>query len=152
MPVELELRHILYATNLTSASLKVASAAIALAEEFEARLTLMHVIESYANLEDRPGPIETGVEQLQSVVPRAAALAYAPEIVMEFGSAWQCIVNTAAEREADLIILGARCRWHGAPAMVDCTPGRSARHLPGLDRACISVSFLILFQARQIRA
>ena len=108
VPVELELRHILYATNLTSASLRVASAAIALAEEFEARLTLMHVIESYANLEDRPGPIETGVEQLQSVVPRAAALAYAPEIVMEFGSAWQCIVNTAAEREADLIILGAR--------------------------------------------
>src|ERR1022692_88470 len=107
-PVELELRCILYATNLTSASLRVASAAIALAEEFEARLTLMHVIESYANLEDRPGPIETGVEQLQSVVPKATALAYPPEIVMEFGSAPQCIVKTAVEREADLIVLGAR--------------------------------------------
>ena len=26
---------------------------------------------------------------------------------MEFGSASECIVNTAAEREADLIVLGA---------------------------------------------
>jgi len=107
VPVELELRQILYATNLTSDSLRVASAAIALAEEFESRLTLMHVIESYANLEDRPGPIETGVQQLQGVVPRDAALAYTPEIVMEFGSAPRCILKMAAEREADLIVLGA---------------------------------------------
>jgi len=106
-PVELELRQILYATNLTSESLKVASAAILLAEEFESRLTLMHVIESYANLEDRPGPIETGVQQLQGLVPKGAALAYAPEIVMEFGSAPKCILKIAAEREADLIVLGA---------------------------------------------
>jgi nucleotide-binding universal stress UspA family protein len=31
-----------------------------------------------------------------------------PETVMEFGPAWECIVKTAAEREADLIVLGAR--------------------------------------------
>jgi len=106
-PVELELRHIVYATNFTPQSLTVAPVAVALAEEFEGRLTLMHVIEQY-NLEDRLGPIEDGVRQLQAVVPKDAALAYAPEIVMEFGSAWQCIVKTAAEREADLIVLGAR--------------------------------------------
>ena len=107
-PVELELQHIVYATNFTSASLKVAPVAIALAEEFKARLTLMHVIEDYANLEARPGPIEDGVRQLQAVVPKEAMLAYPPEVVMEFGPAGQCIVNTAAEREADLIVLGAR--------------------------------------------
>jgi nucleotide-binding universal stress UspA family protein len=107
-PVELELQHIVYATNFTPASLTVAPVAIALAEDFEARLTLMHVIEEYANLEERSGPIEGGVRQLQAVVPKDAALAYAPEIVMEFGSVPQCILNTAAEREADLIVLGAR--------------------------------------------
>ena len=65
-PVELELQQILYATNLTSASLTVASVAIALAEEFEVRLTLMHVIEDraeYATPQHRPGPIETGVRR-----------------------------------------------------------------------------------------
>lgn len=107
-PAELELQQIVYATNFTPASLKVATFAIALAEEFEARLTLMHVIEDYEHLSARPGPIEEGVRQLQAVVPKDAALAYVPEIVMEFGSASQCIVDTAAEREADLIVLGAR--------------------------------------------
>jgi len=41
------------------------------------------------------------------LVPKDASLAYAPEIVMEFGQASECILNTAAEREADLIVLGA---------------------------------------------
>jgi nucleotide-binding universal stress UspA family protein len=105
-PVELELERIVYAANFTPASLLVAPVAIGVAEEFGARLTLMHVIENYANRQSQRGPIEDGVQQLQAVVPKNAALAYAPEIVMEFGSAWECIVNTAAEREADLIVLG----------------------------------------------
>lgn len=107
-PAELELEQIVYATNFSPASLTVAPVAIALAEEFGSRLTLMHVIEDYSSLEERPGPIESGVRQLQALVPKDAALAYAPETVMEFGFAWQCIVNAAAEREADLIVLGAR--------------------------------------------
>jgi nucleotide-binding universal stress UspA family protein len=106
-PVELELQHIVYATSFTPASLTVAPVAIALAEEFESRLTLMHVIEDYTNLGTRPGPIEEGVRQLQAVVPEDAMLAYKSEIVMEFGSVPQGILNTAAERDADLIVLGA---------------------------------------------
>jgi nucleotide-binding universal stress UspA family protein len=107
-PVELEIRRILYATNLALDSLLVAPVAIALAEEFEASLTLMHVFESYPSLSARPGPIEAGVQQLQAMVPKGAALAYAPQIVMEFGPAPKCIVHTAVERDADLIVLGAR--------------------------------------------
>jgi len=108
-PVELELQQILYATDLTPASLKVAPVAIKLAQEFEARLTLMHVFEQYSNLEDRP--IENGVRQLQALVPKDV-LAYAPEVVMEFGSVPQSILKTAAESEADLIVLGARPANH----------------------------------------
>lgn len=107
-PVDLELRHILYATNLTRASLTVAPVALAMAEEFEARLTLMHVFESYPDLGARPGPIEAGVQQLQALVPKQSALAYVPEIVMEFGPAPKCILHTAVDRDADLIVLGAR--------------------------------------------
>ena len=116
-PAELELRRIVYATNFTSSSLTVAPVAIGLAGQFEARLTLMHVIEEYANLEARLGLIESGIRQLQALVPKDAALAYVPEAVIEFGAAWQCILNTAADRDADLIVLGAR-------------PADSATHLP----------------------
>jgi len=106
-PAELELRQILYATNFTAASVVVAPVAVALAEQFRAQLTLMHVIEQYSDLDNCPGPIEDGVQKLQALVPKDASLPYAPEIVMEFGPAAECIVNTAAEREADLIVLGA---------------------------------------------
>jgi len=107
-PAELELKHIVYATNFVPASVRAAPVAIALAEQFAARLTVMHVLEEYADLDNRPGPIEDGVRRLKALVPADEALPYAPEIVMEFGPAWECIVNTAAESEADLIVLGAR--------------------------------------------
>ncbi len=107
-PVELELRQIVYATNFVPASLTVAPVAIALAEQFAARLTLMHVLEEYSDLDGRPGPIDDGVRRLKALVPEDAALPYAPEVVMEFGPAWECIVNAAAERDADMIVLGAR--------------------------------------------
>ncbi|MGA9392609.1 MAG: universal stress protein [Candidatus Sulfotelmatobacter sp.] len=107
-PLELELRHIVYATNLTAASQTVAPVAISLARQFAAQLTLIHVLENYSELENVPGPIESGVRQLQALVPKDAALAYAPEIVIECGPASDCIVNAAAKRYADLIVLGAR--------------------------------------------
>ena len=107
-PAELEMQHIVYATNFTPASLTVAPVAIALAKVFQAQLTLMHVIEEYSDLDNRPGPIEDGVRKLQALLPKDASLPYAPEIVMEFGPAAECIVKTAVEREADLIVLGAR--------------------------------------------
>ena len=116
-PAELELRRIVYATNFTPSSLTVAPVAIGLAGQFEARLTLMHVVEDYAVLDARLGLIEDGIRQLQGLVPKDAALAYVPEAVIEFGATWQCILNTAADRDADLIVLGAR-------------PADTATHLP----------------------
>lgn len=107
-PVELELQQILYAANLTPESFRVAALAIGVAERFEARLALLHVMENYSNLDSRPGPIEEAVRRLQALVPKDATLAYAPEIIMEFGTAWQAIVNKSEELDADLIVLGAR--------------------------------------------
>jgi nucleotide-binding universal stress UspA family protein len=106
-PSVLELQQILYATDFTPASLRVAPVAIALAQQFDARLTLMHVLEDYSKVADRPASIEDGVQRLQAMVPEDAALTYLPQIVTEFGSPWQCIVGKAAERDADLIVLGA---------------------------------------------
>lgn len=116
-PPELELEQIVCATNLTLASRKLAPAAITLAEEFESQLTLLHVIEEYSRVGDRPGLIESRNRQLRALVPNDANLAYAPETVVQFGSAWECIVKTADEREADLIVLGAH-------------PGEGTSHIP----------------------
>jgi len=107
-PVELDLRQIVFATNFAQNSARVAQAAVSLAEEFRARLTLMHVIEDYTQLGSRPGPMEDGVRRLHDLVPINASLQYAPETVLEFGSAPERILKIASERESDLIVLGAR--------------------------------------------
>src|ERR1039457_2995591 len=107
-PVDLELRQIVFATNFAQNSALVAQEAVSLAEEFRARLTLLHVIEDYTQLGSRPSPMEDGVRRLKDLIPRNAAMQYLPETVLEFGVAADCILKVASERESDMIVLGAR--------------------------------------------
>jgi nucleotide-binding universal stress UspA family protein len=125
-PVELELRQIVFATNFAQNSALVAQEAVSLAEEFRARLTLLHVIEDYTQLGSRPSPMEDGVRRLKDLIPRNAALQYLPETVLEFGVAADCILKVASERESDMIVLGAR-----ASAEVGSThlPWSTAHHV-----------------------
>jgi len=104
-PVELELRQILYATNFAAASLRAVQNAISLAEHFRARLTMVHLVEGDSRLGTPPETID-GMRELQEHILEAA-LAHAPELVTDFGSAWHCIVKKAEERDADLIVMGA---------------------------------------------
>jgi nucleotide-binding universal stress UspA family protein len=107
-PLELELRQILFATNFGTNSARAAQEAIALAEEFRAHLTLLHVIEHYTQPGRRPGPIEDGVRRLQELIRLDASLQYYPEIALEFGSPAERILKVASDRRADMIVLGAR--------------------------------------------
>ncbi len=106
-PFELDVRHILLATNLADSE-RLAQSAVKLAAEFRARLTLMHVMEDYTQLGSRPGPIEDGVRRLRELIPQDAALQYVPETVLEFGPPGERILKIAGDRESDLIVLGAR--------------------------------------------
>jgi len=107
-PLELELQEIVCATNFAQNAERVAGEAVRLAEEFRARLTLVHVIEDYTRLGQRPGPIEEGIRRLRSLVPDGAALQYPADTVLEFGAVPERILKVASEREADMIVLGAR--------------------------------------------
>jgi len=107
-PLELDLRQILVATNFDRHSPVVGQAAVSLAQAFHAQLTLMHVFENYTHLGSQPDLIEEGQRRLQELLPRDAALQYPPETVLEFGSAAERILKVAAQREADLLVLGAR--------------------------------------------
>jgi nucleotide-binding universal stress UspA family protein len=86
----------------------VAEASISLAEEFRSRLALLHVIENYTQLGRKPGPMEESMRRLEELVPASSALQYAPEFLLEFGSAPERILKVALEHETDMIVLGAR--------------------------------------------
>ena len=106
-PVELEPLHILYATTSTPEGLRVAQVAVSLAAQFDARLTLMHVFDC-AKDECQAESVEDAVRKLNQQGARGMTLPYQPEVLIDFGCAWKCIVKKAAEREADLIVLGAQ--------------------------------------------
>jgi nucleotide-binding universal stress UspA family protein len=125
-PLELDLRQIVFATNLSTKSAPSAQAAVSLAEEFHARLSLLHVMEDYTQLGRRPGPIEDGVRRLHALLPLNSSLKYTPETVLESGLPSDRILEVAVEREADLIVLGARTTME-----VDTTrlPWTTAHHV-----------------------
>jgi nucleotide-binding universal stress UspA family protein len=110
--IELDIRQIVYATNFSPESLQAAPVAIKLAKEFGAKLTLMNVVEDYEHLSARPGPIENGAQLLKNLVPENADLRYEPETVLLFGDVANRILKAAEDREADLLVLGARPPEH----------------------------------------
>jgi nucleotide-binding universal stress UspA family protein len=103
-PHEAEFKEIVFATNFNPDS-PAASYALSLAQEFQARLTLVHV----APQDAKPGvDSERILEELGSLVPADAEMWCRPDYMVKFGVPAAGILEAAAERHADLIVLGVR--------------------------------------------
>jgi nucleotide-binding universal stress UspA family protein len=103
-PHEAEFKHILFATDFNPES-QAASYALSLAQEYQARLTLLHVAPQFAELE---ADTERIIEELGSLVPVDAQMWCRPEYTVKFGVPAAGILEVAAEKRADLIVLGVR--------------------------------------------
>jgi len=101
--------HVLYATDFSEESLAAAPYALSLAQENEARLTLLHVMKEPGVFdraaEDR---ISSAMFRLHEIVPGEAESWCRPDAAVCFGRADEQILKIAREREADLIVLGVR--------------------------------------------
>lgn len=107
--LEASLKHIVYATDFSSDSVHAAPYAISLAEEFGAKITLVHVLPpEFRKHESQEGLLTYFNRQLQKLVPKEAQPWCEPEFILEFGGSSEAIVNLAEERNADLIVLGTR--------------------------------------------
>jgi nucleotide-binding universal stress UspA family protein len=114
---------ILFATNFGPASLAAARIAVSLAEEYQSRLTLLHVIET-PGANELAGTAEFGGSsgrQLRALVPEEAKLWCTPHFLVEQGLPAERILETARRTDANLIVLGV----HGEEGV----PG-AATHLP----------------------
>jgi nucleotide-binding universal stress UspA family protein len=118
-----QFREILYATDFSEASLKAAGYAVSLAQEFQSRLVLLHVI-----ARQRPGDLVSAADLtaasqklLHQVVPPQAQDWCKPEYYVVEGEVAEKILEFATLREPDLIVLGVR-REEGVPG--------AASHLP----------------------
>src|ERR1700683_2501055 len=118
-----EFNRILFATDFSPEADAAAPYSVSLAQEYQARLTMLHVISEpkVGDLVSSPELISSCSNLLRNLVPPAALLWCNPEYVVETGTTADKILEVAATRKADLIVLGIR-HPRGIPG--------AAEHLP----------------------
>jgi len=104
------MKHILLATSFSSASEAAATYAMSLAQENQALLDVVHVIEPRNNGKvGQPSELTAGcMEQMRSLIPPEAELWCEPNTIVEVGEPARQILNVAKARRADLIVLGVK--------------------------------------------
>ena len=109
-PANGSLTNIVYATDFSPESLEASRYALSLAQDFQARLILLHVVEGLEpTLRDEKTPIAKPYKLwLGKLVPDEARLWCELEFLVEFGRPAERILQVAWENNADLIVFGAR--------------------------------------------
>jgi nucleotide-binding universal stress UspA family protein len=106
----LGMKEILFATDFSPESLEALPYAVSLAQEHQARLTLLHVVgkEEKGDLVHPRDYVESTMRQLQKLVPAEAERWCEPRFAVEQGPAAEKILEVAIALGADLIVLGVR--------------------------------------------
>lgn len=102
------LRRILYATDFTPQSLHAFGHALSLAQHYQAQLILLHVVQELgADTNVQKGrALDDAKQRLRDLVPADPGLSLEPEFVVGFGTPGTRILDVAAEKSPDLIVLG----------------------------------------------
>jgi nucleotide-binding universal stress UspA family protein len=105
-----QMREILYATDLNADLPKATPFAVSLAQENQAHLVLLNVIE-----DPKPGELVNQAQvgdfrkrRLEELVPQEAGLWCEPTVIIEEGPAPEKILDVAKRRHTDIIVLGVR--------------------------------------------
>jgi nucleotide-binding universal stress UspA family protein len=126
-PADDKFRHILYPTDFSEPAATALPFALSLAEENDARLTLLHVVPADAGRGEQEARAREGYERrLREIPPPDARKWERIDYEVRFGNAANAVLATAAERDADLIVLGVRRA--GAFARAESHLRRSTAH------------------------
>ncbi len=109
-PVGEGFRHILYATDFSPASETALPYALSLAQEHQARLTLLHVAQDIDGVSAKSisNSREFFIHRLGKLVPPGTELWCEPESAVGFGPPVEGILQIATARKSELIVLGIR--------------------------------------------
>jgi nucleotide-binding universal stress UspA family protein len=100
-------RSIVYATDFSLGSLRAAEFAVSLAHEYQADLTLVHVVDEVLT-ESPDRAIQLTEQRLREMIPSEPQLLYEPEVVVEIGPVAERILAVANAVIADIIVMGVR--------------------------------------------
>jgi nucleotide-binding universal stress UspA family protein len=100
-------RSIVCATDFSLGSLRAVEFAVSLAHEYQADLTLVHVVDE--GLTESPNSaMQLNEQRLREMIPSEPKLLYEPKVVVEIGPVAERILAVANELIADLIVMGVR--------------------------------------------
>jgi len=110
---EIQFQHIVFATDFSEDSLAALPYAVSLAEEHQAQLALLHVVQQpAAGIADLEGVKASLMRRLRELVPPETEPWCHAECLLEFGRQFappaERILEIAADQAADLIVLGVR--------------------------------------------
>jgi len=105
-----EMKRILAAVSFSPASQLAADYAVSLAQENQAHLDILHVMEPQKKGECVPTPdlAEGCSRRMRDMIPAEAELWCEPKTIIEVGEPAEQILNMAKARRADLIVIGVR--------------------------------------------
>ena len=112
VPPELSLRNVLLATDFGPGAQQAAKYAFSLAQEHDARLTMLHAVEeAHAYTEEEVERIrKVNIQKMKQFMPAESENWCKVTFRVTFGAPVEEIINEAWETKADLIIMGAKTR------------------------------------------
>jgi len=132
-----QFKQILCAVDFSDSSLSALAYALTLAEESDARLTLLHVIEMPPELRENPMAPDFDVDRihaaaeaeaqrrLRDLVPEAARTYCTIDTAVVEGRAYRRVLRHAVEQKSDLIVMGV----HGRGALDLLLFGSTTHHV-----------------------
>jgi nucleotide-binding universal stress UspA family protein len=109
-PDLVQLRRILYCTDFSDQSEEARDYAVSLAGEYNAELTLLHVLEDITSSSDIENETATALERLEKTISPEARESGMKKAAVRIGKAYQQIIEFALESRTDLIVMGVRGR------------------------------------------
>ena len=105
-----ELHSILSCTDFSDASAAAMKYSLSLAMEYNAELTLLHVLEGMPDSTDFENQVAQATQKIQTLVPREAYNWCSIKTVVRLGKPYQEIIQLALEARIDLVTMGVRGR------------------------------------------
>lgn len=105
-----ELKKILFVTDFSEHSNRALTYAFSLAMEYNAELTLMHVLEESAEASELRMATSAVIHEMEKTIPADARNWCTVKTSVRVGQPFQEIVQLALESQADLIVMGVRGR------------------------------------------
>jgi nucleotide-binding universal stress UspA family protein len=104
------LTRILFCTDFSKNSDTALKYAISATEEYNAELTLLHVLEEVPSRAKTDDAIKTTKEQLEKLIPPEGRKTLKTKTAVRIGKPYQQIIQLALETQADMVAMGVRGR------------------------------------------